>query len=88
MDRVDPQQAFQIFNQILNGLLFLHSQGIIHRDLKPANILVTKEDSTVKIGDFGLATLIETCSEKVDQQKVGTPHYMAPELNSNIVIPR
>ena len=60
----------------------------MHRDLKPANILVTREDKTIKIGDFGLATLIENCSEKVDQQKVGTPHYMAPELNSNKTIPR
>lgn len=25
---------------LINGLIYLHSQGIIHRDLKPENLLL------------------------------------------------
>ena len=52
--------------------------SIVHRDLKPGNILLIKEGQIVKIGDFGLATLINEKSEMGCRQKVGTPLYMAP----------
>jgi serine/threonine protein kinase len=47
--------AIQIFNQICNGIAYIHSQGLIHRDLKPSNIYMA-ENMCVKIGDFGLTT--------------------------------
>lgn len=77
---VDAAQAFHIFQQILLGINFLHSNGIVHRDLKPANILLSKERKQIKIGDFGLAALVEDESELVTREKVGTPLYMAPEM--------
>jgi len=40
---------------IASGLACAHEAGIIHRDLKPENV-VTGEDGTVKIIDFGIAT--------------------------------
>lgn len=46
---------FLIFISILEGLIYLHEKFIIHRDLKPANILIGK--NSIKIGDFGLATI-------------------------------
>ena len=53
-----------LFNEIsivtsYNFLFFsyLHAKNIIHRDLKSNNIFLHDDNFTVKIGDFGLATV-------------------------------
>lgn len=56
----------------------MHKQRIIHRDLKPENILVDTESDTLKIGDFGTATILE--EGKKLNEFVGTPYYIAPEV--------
>lgn len=48
--------------------------------------MLCKEGKQIKIADFGLSTFIEANNDKAYRQKVGTPHYMAPELNSNATI--
>lgn len=65
--------------QILAGLEYLHSQepAIIHRDLKCENIFINGNDGTVKVGDFGLATILQ--QQKTKSVK-GTLEFMAPEL--------
>ncbi len=42
---LDSSTAFQLAQDILEGLVALHSIGIIHRDLKPANILLSSSNS-------------------------------------------
>jgi hypothetical protein len=83
---MDPKLYFfscSLFNQILNGVDYLHKQKppIIHRDLKPGNILITggPEDRVVRIADFGLAVNhdFQNQSHTSDQ---GTIKYMAPEV--------
>lgn len=47
--------------QVLRGLVFLHSHNppIIHRDLKCDNIFVNGNHGEVKIGDLGLAIVMQ-----------------------------
>ncbi|KAK5777778.1 Serine/threonine-protein kinase WNK8 [Gossypium arboreum] len=65
--------------QILRGLHYLHSHNppIIHRDLKCDNIFVNGNNGEVKIGDLGLATVLQ---QPTARSVIGTPEFMAPEL--------
>jgi serine/threonine protein kinase len=74
-------EAIGLFNQVLDGLAYAHSQGIIHRDIKPENILIDKKGQ-VKIIDFGIAKMLDSdknLAKTMANQGVGTPLYMSPE---------
>lgn len=70
-----------ILFQLLNGLLYLHTNWVLHRDLKPANILVTS-CGAVRIGDLGLARLFYKPLNSLfsGDKVVVTIWYRAPEL--------
>src|SRR5262245_937507 len=62
---VTPQRAAAIMKQVVAGVEAAHDEGILHRDLKPANIFLMQqkrktgsEDGFVKVGDFGLAKIV------------------------------
>jgi hypothetical protein len=60
-------------------MLHLHNRRIIHRDLKPSNILITDDESNVKIADLGMARAI-TVPLKTYTHNVGSLWYRAPEI--------
>jgi len=65
--------------QILDGLLYLHSNNIIHRDIKGANLLV--KDHKVKLADFGCAKIFAGLTPISNAKSIlGTPFWMAPEV--------
>ena len=68
-------------NQLLLGIIYLHSNNIIHRDLKTQNILLTY-DLDVKIADFGFAKCINITNNinNLEETICGSPLYMSPEL--------
>ncbi|XP_064636787.1 serine/threonine-protein kinase PLK4-like isoform X2 [Lineus longissimus] len=71
-------KARHFLNQIVQGMLYLHSHRILHRDLTLANLLLTK-DNEIKIADFGLATQLEVPDEQ-HFTMCGTPNYISPEI--------
>ncbi len=90
------KRALHLLKQIAAGVEAAHEASILHRDLKPANIFLmyTKKnreeandnDGFVKVGDFGLAKIInqtvtDTSSDSEPSSRgiVGTPEFMAPE---------
>ena len=64
--------------QVCAALRCAHDRGIIHRDLKPANLLLSV-DGTVKLSDFGIATLFGSTKLTDAGNVIGTIEYMAPE---------
>jgi serine/threonine protein kinase len=64
-----------------NGLFQIHQAGIIHKDINPSNIFYNPQTKQVKIGDFGLATLLnkENLNLKYSNILEGTLAYISPE---------
>ncbi|HEX7177970.1 MAG TPA: serine/threonine protein kinase [Pyrinomonadaceae bacterium] len=68
--------ALFYLEQVCSGMEHAHSRGVIHRDIKPQNLLLTADQHTVKIADFGVAKLGATDGAIT---RVGTDVYAAPE---------
>lgn len=81
-ERYSEFDAAAVVRQIASGLKALHKANIIHRDLKPENCLFSdrKEDSTLKIMDFGLSS-VEDFSDPV-VALFGSVDYVSPEALS------
>jgi serine/threonine protein kinase len=68
--------ALFYLEQVCKGLAHAHKHGVIHRDIKPQNLLLTADQHTIKIADFGVAK-IEAAEGAIT--RVGTDIYAAPE---------
>ncbi|OQR97983.1 mitogen-activated protein kinase kinase kinase [Thraustotheca clavata] len=64
--------------QLLSALQYLHEHRLAHRDIKSANVLLSMDQSQLKLADFG--ALKEIGSVSVVGGLKGTPHWMAPEV--------
>ncbi|XP_057972862.1 serine/threonine/tyrosine-protein kinase HT1 isoform X2 [Malania oleifera] len=86
---IRPQQlelhvAISFALDIARAMDCLHANGIIHRDLKPDNLLLTANQKSMKLADFGLARE-ETVTEMMTAE-TGTYRWMAPELYSTVTL--
>lgn len=69
--------------QAASGLASAHAHGILHRDVKPANLMLTSH-GTVKVVDFGVASVQSSSDLTSTGHMVGTLAYMAPEVSLGI----
>ncbi|CAN6355780.1 unnamed protein product [Urochloa humidicola] len=64
-----------------SALLYLHQdweQCVVHRDIKPSNVMLDASFNA-KLGDFGLARLVDHSRESHTTALAGTMGYMDPE---------
>ncbi|XP_040282000.1 serine/threonine-protein kinase Nek5 isoform X8 [Bufo bufo] len=90
MKRIDQQRGV-LFNedQILNwfvqislGLKHIHDRKVLHRDIKAQNIFLANNGTLPKLGDFGIARMMNNTME-LARTCVGTPYYLSPEICEN-----
>jgi serine/threonine protein kinase len=77
-DRLAEIYIIIVARELAKALVGLHAAGIMHRDIKAANVLI-HEDGQLQLCDFGVATVLDTKSDK-RKTFIGTPHWMPPEL--------
>ncbi|KAJ7047579.1 kinase-like domain-containing protein [Mycena alexandri] len=73
----EPEARFFMV-QLIGACHYMHGQSVIHRDLKLGNLFLDA-NMNIKVGDFGLAALIESPGER-KKTICGTPNYIAPEV--------
>ncbi|XP_015676257.1 eukaryotic translation initiation factor 2-alpha kinase 1 [Protobothrops mucrosquamatus] len=70
---IEKHWTLKIFQELLEGVYYIHSNGVMHRDIKPRNIFLQGPNHHVKIGDFGLA-----CRDIIEED---TTHLLSAENN-------
>uniref|UniRef100_A0A1I8NZ80 non-specific serine/threonine protein kinase n=1 Tax=Stomoxys calcitrans TaxID=35570 RepID=A0A1I8NZ80_STOCA len=77
-------QAHRYFQQLINGLEYLHGMRVIHKDIKPGNLLLTLEQ-TLKISDFGVAEQLELfATDDTCTTGQGSPAFQPPEIANGL----
>lgn len=72
------EKVLSIGERVAEALNYAHEHNVVHRDIKPANVVYETDSDSVKVTDFGIASI--TNSLKTDSGMVlGTPSYMSPE---------
>jgi TPR repeat protein/tRNA A-37 threonylcarbamoyl transferase component Bud32 len=84
-ERLAPELARTVFEQLGDALGAAHRAGVVHRDLKPENIFLARSTIrgvpfVVKVLDFGIARIIaQTPGLASTTRALGSPLWLAPE---------
>ncbi|TFK38831.1 hypothetical protein BDQ12DRAFT_605427 [Crucibulum laeve] len=85
---ISEDEAWRLFQQILDALVHMSTLGILHRDIKLTNIFIGSfrrhldAKGDCKVGDFGLAT---SSLAAVDPSDV-SPHVVAPDADMTLEV--
>ncbi|CAN0065084.1 unnamed protein product, partial [Sphacelaria rigidula] len=73
----NEQKVRAICRALLLAIQHCHAHDVIHRDLQPSNMLLSADNSTIKIAGFGQACSV---AYGLRNDKCGAPHYVSPEV--------
>ena len=89
----------KIFEQLINGINYIHNHNVVHRDIKPDNIIISNIEyyyiddprmpisvPLIKFVDFGLSGQYENneCLSGSENSIVGTEGFIDPSLYTGI----
>jgi len=72
-----PDSVFQLIAGVAEALGAIHAAGLVHRDLKPSNVILAPDGP--RVTDFGIARAIDASAITVQDMRVGSRQFMAPE---------
>lgn len=89
----NEEHIWQLLDNLLPVLKFIHDHQIIHRDIKPENIIVRTQSKEISssiqtsssppsqfvLVDFGAAKLVTGTEVLQPGTRIGSPEYIAPE---------
>ena len=78
---LSTNDAVELFEEVVTGMMHLHGKGVLHCDLKPGNVLLD-QDGKPRVADFGQSRLDNELAPSL-----GTLFYMAPEQASLNAVP-
>ncbi|KAH8379927.1 hypothetical protein KR009_008086 [Drosophila setifemur] len=76
--RIPEERIWHILLDLLRGLKSLHDRNLIHLDIKLDNVLISEDDETCKLADFGLVIDVDKANNHHATE--GDSRYMAPEI--------
>lgn len=80
------RDVINVFVSAGEGLTAAHEAGLVHRDFKPANIFIG-HDTRVRVGDFGLARLLETSRGSKPPPTIPPAAAVGYELSQSLTAP-
>lgn len=77
---MNPAEVARIGADLAAALGYLHDHGVVHRDVKPANVLLPQDgEVAAKLGDLGVARMLDGARVTATGLTVGTANYLSPE---------
>lgn len=80
---LSAEEVKSLFQDVVQGLSFLHNKSILHLDLKPGNVLLTWDDGRMipraMLSDFGTSRDMINSGKAQRSGNTGTLEYTSPE---------
>lgn len=83
----DENQIWQLLQDLLPVLQFIHDHRVVHRDIKPENIIRRQSDHKPVLIDFGIAKVLTDTALLRPATLIGSQDYLAPEQMRGKVFP-
>jgi len=75
-----PALAVHVLAQVCQALEYAHDRQVFHNDVSARNIVISQQDSTATLVDFGIASDSHDIRTSRPAHLLGTPGYVPPEI--------